>query len=804
MSRSLKVAPQYIGKVKLALKRSGFPNQKALAERVGVVRSTINNFLNGKPVDYTNFVEICEKLGLDWQAIAADIEDTPPIGNGQFPNTSQKLPEQGNDVNIDALVEEVRAKVKDTVQERCGTMRVLDMTQPIGLGDIFTDVKILNEIPGQRWIAYTELIQDFDPDSDHFDHFGLGRISGNRVPGLKAVEDYPKLMVLGKPGAGKTTFLKYLAIQCISGELQSNRVPIFITLRYFAEQSNYPSLIEYITNHIFLNSGVEITQITDLLKNGKAFILLDGLDEVREEDTYRVLNEIRDLSDKYRTNHFVITCRLAAREEKFEKFVEVVVADFNDQQIETFVNKWFKNKEPKSAQLFLQQLKLNQRIRELATNPLMLTLLCLVFGKTANLLSNRSELYKEGVNLLLTKWDAERMIKRDKVLTNRDKIYEGLSPQRRENLLRQIAFAPFERKEYFFRQRDVEGYIANYIRNLPEVQDDPKELELDSQAVLKSIEAQHGLLVERARGIYSYSHLTFQEYFTARKIVFFPEPQTSEEAFESLAKHITEKRWREVLLLAVGMLPLADRLLLLIKQQVDALLAKDEKLQKFLECVLKRQKSDSVQVSYKPAAIRSFYFDIDLDLDPNRTLGCFLDFAGTCVFTCASFLRRALKLDFSDALKTAFDLTPKLTNNHPPYFEVDLATIAFQRIRAIDYVLERDPEPKLRQKLEKLKAQVPDTSANEEILRTWWKEKGQTWDYEMKSVIVEYSPLAEDWQFSKFSNEQKELLKQYYDANLLLMQCMNGDCYVSREVRQEIENTLLLPIAEIERLKNKG
>jgi predicted NACHT family NTPase len=64
----------------------------------------------------------------------------------------------------------------------------------------------------------------------------------------------------------------------------------------------------------------------------------------------------------------------------------------------------------------------------------------------------------------------------------------------------------------------VEQHIIDYIRNLPGAQEDEEALQLDSEAVLKSIEAQHGLLVERARGIYSFSHLTFQEYFTAKQI----------------------------------------------------------------------------------------------------------------------------------------------------------------------------------------------------------------------------------------------------------------------------------------------
>ena len=71
MARSQKVASEYINRVKLALKRNGFPSQQALANRLGLSRSTIKHFLNGTPVDRLNFEEICETLGLDWQEIVA-------------------------------------------------------------------------------------------------------------------------------------------------------------------------------------------------------------------------------------------------------------------------------------------------------------------------------------------------------------------------------------------------------------------------------------------------------------------------------------------------------------------------------------------------------------------------------------------------------------------------------------------------------------------------------------------------------------------------------------------------------------
>lgn len=70
MSRSLKVAPQYIEIVKAALPRNRFASQRNLAESVQLSLSTVSNFLNGKPVDYLNFYELCHTLGLNLEEIA--------------------------------------------------------------------------------------------------------------------------------------------------------------------------------------------------------------------------------------------------------------------------------------------------------------------------------------------------------------------------------------------------------------------------------------------------------------------------------------------------------------------------------------------------------------------------------------------------------------------------------------------------------------------------------------------------------------------------------------------------------------
>ena len=184
----------------------------------------------------------------------------------------------------------------------------------------------------------------------------------NSLPGLQAVQHQNKLMVLGKPGAGKTTFLKYLAMHCIEGQFLTNRVPVFIILKDFAQDPKQLDILQYITQQLFIcgiqNSSVKTEQ---LLRQGKVLVLLDGLDEVSEEDTKRILWQIRKISEQFHTNQFVITCRIAAKKYTFEQFTEVEVADFDEEQIAIFAHNWFRLNCQVKAEIFIEKLKANKR-----------------------------------------------------------------------------------------------------------------------------------------------------------------------------------------------------------------------------------------------------------------------------------------------------------------------------------------------------------------------------------------------------------------------------------------------------------
>ncbi|HCF26019.1 MAG TPA: hypothetical protein DEV81_02070 [Cyanobacteria bacterium UBA11049] len=247
--------------------------------------------------------------------------------------------------------------------------------------------------------------------------------------------------------------------------------------------------------------------------------------------------------------------------------------------------------------------------KETTPNSQLLTLLQLIVETTDELTWNRWQIYKQGLEILLKEWDSLCNIE-----LNQE--YKKLSLQRKKDLLSQIALKTFERNEYFFKQQQLEQYICDYIRNLPDITD-LETLQRNSSAILKSIQAQHGLLVELAKGVYSFCDLRFHEYFAAREIINSPDPQTLEKALQNLVSHVHDTRWREVFLLVVGLLQNSDYLLTLIKHQTNAVVARDEELQAFLAWNNKKSRTGTC---YKPAAFRAMTVALVLDIDADFAL----------------------------------------------------------------------------------------------------------------------------------------------------------------------------------------
>jgi hypothetical protein len=414
-----------------------------------------------------------------------------------------------------------------------GTMHIFGMSQSVPLSDIFTDVYLLDKPIAWRRYAIEELQARGLAQYEN-------QLRQERHDGITLVQTQKRLYILGQPGAGKTTFLKYLVIQAVAKKLEV--IPIFVSLKEWSDSNIdlFPFLVRQFTICSFPDAQPFIEQ---LLEDGKAMVLFDGLDEVNLKGGAhaRITDAIRDFARQYRKSRIVITCRTAATEYVFEGFNYCELTEFTREQMEAFVGRWFQANEIK-RQAFWNAFSQpeHEGLRDLARRPLLLTMLCLTFEETMAFPRRRAELYEEAIDALLKKWDSSRSIQRDT-------IYSKLSLGYKRQLLMEIAAKTFERDELFLRKRDIVEHVIMFLRRLPPV--DNSE-DIDGEVVLRSIEAQHGLLIERAQHIYSFSHLTFQEYFTARYIAEHPELAV----LRGVASHAADPRWREVLLLTVSML----------------------------------------------------------------------------------------------------------------------------------------------------------------------------------------------------------------------------------------------------------
>ena len=614
--------------------------------------------------------------------------------------------------------ERYRTKIKKLY----GTMQIMGMAKPVPLDNIFTEAYMLDK-PTAFGRFDIERLKQLAADP------AAPPANAERINGLRLVKEKGNLFILGKPGAGKTTFLKYIALK--AAEQLLDKVPVFVSLKLWADSEK--ELMPFIAERFDICDFPDAQPfVEELLKSGNAIVLFDGLDEVNQESGQRdkQTRAMNNFVEKYDRTQCLITCRLAASDYSFERFTYVEIADFTENQIKTFVGNWFRNqageKDEETCKKFLAEFERNDNegLRDLARSPLLLTLLCLAFNETLTFPQRRVEIYQEALDALLKKWDSSRRIKRDDV-------YRKLSLGHKENMLARIAAETFEKNEYFIPQAELERYITDYVKNVPP--HDTNEA-TDGETILKAIEAQHGLFVERAREVYSFSHLTFQEYFTAKYIV----ANATKGTLTNLVKeHCADGRWREMFLLTTSLLPDASQFMKIFRLGVDELLGGDGKLRELLAWADKR----SASIQADPWLVRPYYLYIEL-FYPSRILDLALALAP------APARARALALDLARALARARELGLNK-------FVKELAALSLP---------------------------------TDEAAAAEWQEFAD----KLRILMIKHRDIGHEW---NLTGTQEVRLADYLNATRLLQDCLDL-AFMPPEEKKAMLNSLYLPPAQ--------
>ncbi|NER91243.1 HEAT repeat domain-containing protein [Moorena sp. SIO3A2] len=379
-----------------------------------------------------------------------------------------------------------------------------------------------------------------------------------------------RVVILGAPGSGKTTLMSYFAVmlaqqnpEILGLDGDTDWLPILIRMRDFAINLD-KSLIDYA--RVFAENTMAVKPLPvgffeHWLSDGRALILLDGLDEVAEEAKRNdVVRRIENFLGQFDRNRAIITSRPAGYRRDFfhtEEFPHYQIEPFDDQKISAFIDNWYNSRFQDQAEAERRKHSLrkalddNDRIKLLARNPLLLTIIALIHRYQAILPKERFELYNCAVKTLLTSWDANKEI-------SSHGIFKYLDLYDLRRLMELLAYWIHTQGNVgnneggtLINQDELIDQLSQQIKTLKQVQ--LYQAEEEAEAFVTLIRDRTGLLNEQGQNCYAFVHKTFQEYLCAEEIDYQADNEGDFEiVLSQIREHLHDSHWREVLLLLIA------------------------------------------------------------------------------------------------------------------------------------------------------------------------------------------------------------------------------------------------------------
>ena len=404
------------------------------------------------------------------------------------------------------------------------------------------------------------------------------------VPLLQELDKHPRVVLLGDPGAGKTSLIRHQLLLWAGADSTTRAslpLPFVVELGKFSHSAEYQSrtydFVSYIARGGALNMPLDPAAVRGALSgpvdgttNGtSAIVFFDALDEVSDDAARSAIADaIASLASAYPAARVIVTSRIigynrAPFHDSTPPFAERILLDLDDAQINGVLQRWHSvtwataDDERRTAKLLsIQRAVASSRaIRELAGNPLLLTMMAILNRTLPELPRNRHELYVECAKMLLGRWHVDVELAKIAPLAQ---YADHFGPPFKMTLLRRLARDMLNDRTTLGNIVDKTHVISTFSAVIQEEKGHSAGVSDNiAAAIIGMLHERNFILAFVGGRSYAFLHRTFLEFFCAADIKHCFETKqtlTRDELRTVFVKRCTEPSWREVLGLLTSML----------------------------------------------------------------------------------------------------------------------------------------------------------------------------------------------------------------------------------------------------------
>jgi hypothetical protein len=371
----------------------------------------------------------------------------------------------------------------------------------------------------------------------------------------QALAGHRRTLVRGLAGSGKTTLLQWLAVSTARRSLPpeldhlADCLPFVLPLRTLVRRGELPAPHEYLTAVGCPRDGAQPTGWVDqALIDGRALLLIDGLDEVPQAQRAKTRQWLRELLAAYPQAAYLVTTRPSAVPEGWLAdggFTELTVRPMSTRDVAVFVTRWHTaaasdaTTDQERAHLATLEETLKDTVRSqrdlarLTTTPLLCALVCALHrDRRGHLPHGRMALYEAALSMLMHRRDRERDIEAP----------EGLSLTEHQSvqLLQRLAYWLIRNGQTELDHDTARALVDDALPAMPHIAQ-----QADAEGVLTHLLARSGLLRQPTAETIDFVHRTFQDYLGAKAAI-------EARDIPLLVRHAHDDQWEDVLRMAVA------------------------------------------------------------------------------------------------------------------------------------------------------------------------------------------------------------------------------------------------------------